>query len=67
MNKQEGIELEIVKYIADSDTPLISINRLINFVLDKREEYITNNRAVPVRQHGDDEKYFLESVTGDKV
>jgi len=48
LNKVE-IELEIVKYIAGSDSPLISINRLIQFVLNKRVEYIENNRAVPVR------------------
>lgn len=49
MNSKECIELKIIEYIADSDTPKVDINRLINFVLDLREAYIKNNHAVPVK------------------
>jgi len=42
LNK-ESIELKIIEYIADSDVPLVAINRLINFVLDRREDYLKNS------------------------
>jgi len=42
LNK-ESIELKIIEYIADSDAPLVAINRLINFVLDRREDYLKNS------------------------